>query len=659
MKLNPLIPQGAMSQEQTQEGVTVESEGEMTEEAFLKELYAFMKRRDTPIERIPHLGFKQIDLFLMFKTVQSLGGYNQVTAHQAWKQVYNKLGGNPRSTSAATCTRRHYEKLVLPYECFLRGEDKKRLTLPQHLKRSRSSSFPIGEEEGLHGGKRSAAYGHMHSTYQNSHEFFEDRVRVIPVPAYLQHYCHPSSAALAPYLPTSHTMSKALPHPDPRTSYFPSPLEVRERPLAVLRTLANEYMSSAGWAEPLNLSCKEGGIGKVSQQPSSFTPTSSTKTPKFLNKVVPLYRAGGAAKDEGTEISDTEVATAQSSPASLSTCTLPALSRHVSDLTSSEISCNSAPVTDPTTQTEAFSATTLWHHDPSSPVSLTAKVQKTDPQSEKGGEFPKPSESPLNLSNTMMSNSSGRMEIQIPLSLLQDWFKGNFVSGFHNCANTAALQSGETLMEREARSPPARDTPSDLSLHQHQRNRIICNKGEDRNFSSFYTKERHTVKEDIYTGISHHHHPVSPERWESKTDCRGYFVPCQRNLISKDVSSSNTSHFYIQNREYAARKSLPKGPMEAKDLAMGRNRSQVQATPITSAFDSYGQEHGGSGPLSLTYRCEKSQSAASPTLFGPPEKARPMTGPPSVVFVNPTSSSLQTLTQEEYLKLRQLISSSL
>ena len=36
----------------------------------------------------------------------------QVTTHQLWKQVYNTLGGNPRSTSAATCTRRHYEKSV-------------------------------------------------------------------------------------------------------------------------------------------------------------------------------------------------------------------------------------------------------------------------------------------------------------------------------------------------------------------------------------------------------------------------------------------------------------------------------------------------------------------------------------------------------------------
>ncbi len=31
---------------------------------------------------------------------------------KAWKSIYDELGGNPQNTSAATCTRRHYEKYV-------------------------------------------------------------------------------------------------------------------------------------------------------------------------------------------------------------------------------------------------------------------------------------------------------------------------------------------------------------------------------------------------------------------------------------------------------------------------------------------------------------------------------------------------------------------
>ncbi|XP_051272710.1 AT-rich interactive domain-containing protein 5B-like isoform X2 [Dicentrarchus labrax] len=95
------------------------------EQAFLVSLYKYMKERKTPIDRIPYLGFKQINLWTMFQAAQKLGGYELITARRQWKNVYDELGGNPGSTSAATCTRRHYERLILPYEKFIRGEEDK------------------------------------------------------------------------------------------------------------------------------------------------------------------------------------------------------------------------------------------------------------------------------------------------------------------------------------------------------------------------------------------------------------------------------------------------------------------------------------------------------------------------------------------------------
>ncbi|XP_023697918.2 AT-rich interactive domain-containing protein 5B-like [Paramormyrops kingsleyae] len=100
-------------------------EAHVDEQAFLVALYKFMKERKTPIERIPYLGFKQINLWTMFQAAQKLGGYELITARRQWKNVYNALGGNPGSTSAATCTRRHYERLILPYEKYIKGEDGK------------------------------------------------------------------------------------------------------------------------------------------------------------------------------------------------------------------------------------------------------------------------------------------------------------------------------------------------------------------------------------------------------------------------------------------------------------------------------------------------------------------------------------------------------
>ncbi|XP_074664313.1 AT-rich interactive domain-containing protein 5A [Strix aluco] len=119
-------PEDGCEREKPVEEATPGGEKE-EEEAFLVSLYKFMKDRHTPIERIPHLGFKQINLWKIYKAVEKLGAYELVTGRRLWKNVYDELGGSPGSTSAATCTRRHYERLVLPYVRHLKGEDDKPL----------------------------------------------------------------------------------------------------------------------------------------------------------------------------------------------------------------------------------------------------------------------------------------------------------------------------------------------------------------------------------------------------------------------------------------------------------------------------------------------------------------------------------------------------
>ncbi|XP_059083538.1 AT-rich interactive domain-containing protein 5B-like [Tigriopus californicus] len=91
---------------------------------FLQKLISFMDRRNTPIERPPMLGFKQIDLHLFFLKVEKLGGYEGCMNKKSWKAIYDELGGNPQNTSAATCTRRHYEKFLLPLEKHMRAKAK-------------------------------------------------------------------------------------------------------------------------------------------------------------------------------------------------------------------------------------------------------------------------------------------------------------------------------------------------------------------------------------------------------------------------------------------------------------------------------------------------------------------------------------------------------
>lgn len=57
-----------MAHREIQEDRTNDSmeESSETEKWFLKDLYNFMKKRDTPIERIPNLGFKQSNYIIPF-----------------------------------------------------------------------------------------------------------------------------------------------------------------------------------------------------------------------------------------------------------------------------------------------------------------------------------------------------------------------------------------------------------------------------------------------------------------------------------------------------------------------------------------------------------------------------------------------------------------
>ncbi|XP_036385248.1 AT-rich interactive domain-containing protein 5B-like [Megalops cyprinoides] len=634
-----------MSQEGTKEDSTLEPGEEMSEESFLKDLYLYMKNRDTPIERIPHLGFKQIDLFVMFKTVQSLGGYNQVTAHQLWKQVYNKLGGNPRSTSAATCTRRHYEKLILPYERYLRGEEDKELAPPRQQKRPRYTSFPHEEEEGMRGGKRSAGYGHMHTSHQSTHDLLADRVRIVPMPMHFRQYFHPGSV-LPAYLPLSAAVPSPHLHPDPRALYPPSPQEFSERPiqqLGLLRELANEYVSSSGWAEPLNLSRKAGGMGLVSQQPSSFSPPGNNKTPKFLNKVVPLYPTSGLTKEEELGEPGNEAAAPAKHSPTRPVSPLPMQEKQVIDLTSSSTSSRRAsPITEAAVKTEAFGPLPVGRHSSASTDTAAAKT----PEPKEEGEPPKPSHTPLNLSQNLLSprkGSTGRMEIQIPLSVLQDLLKGNFGSVPQHQPGATVLQSSEgEARSRQRVDPdvlPAGDNSSDLSSDSWG-NAGQRGGGLDRDWSmaSSFARESYPTLRDHYTTNGHHQHGGSPrakaEEWEPGSDCRGNLRPRHLEELPKSPTGSNHYRWmYVQRKDMEARKPVSMG---------GVPEAHARTHPDL-------REHnpGSAGTLPLAY---------SPEVSHRPQL--PVSGPPTILMVNPHTPSLYPLTQEEYLKLRRLISSS-
>ncbi|XP_014260476.1 AT-rich interactive domain-containing protein 5B-like isoform X2 [Cimex lectularius] len=96
----------------------------LEERNFMTSLHLFMKERKTPINKIPIVGFKEVNLFQLYKKVKELGGYDAVSSGKLWKFVYEVMGGDMSSTSAATLSRRHYEKLLLPFERHMNGNNR-------------------------------------------------------------------------------------------------------------------------------------------------------------------------------------------------------------------------------------------------------------------------------------------------------------------------------------------------------------------------------------------------------------------------------------------------------------------------------------------------------------------------------------------------------
>ena len=59
---------------------------------LVAELYKHMDDRGTPINRTPCIGNHEVDLYLLFRLVQKLGGAQRVTNNNQWRSVAKRLG---------------------------------------------------------------------------------------------------------------------------------------------------------------------------------------------------------------------------------------------------------------------------------------------------------------------------------------------------------------------------------------------------------------------------------------------------------------------------------------------------------------------------------------------------------------------------------------
>ncbi|KAM9816223.1 AT-rich interactive domain-containing protein 3B-like [Syngnathus typhle] len=95
---------------------------------FLDDLFIFMQKRGTPVNRIPIMAKQVLDLYKLYKLVTEKGGLVEVINKKIWREITRGLNLPTSITSAAFTLRTQYMKYLYPFEC-----EKKGLSSPGEL----------------------------------------------------------------------------------------------------------------------------------------------------------------------------------------------------------------------------------------------------------------------------------------------------------------------------------------------------------------------------------------------------------------------------------------------------------------------------------------------------------------------------------------------
>uniref|UniRef100_A0A4D5S1C7 Putative dna-binding bright/brcaa1/rbp1 n=3 Tax=Ixodes TaxID=6944 RepID=A0A4D5S1C7_IXOSC len=125
---------------------------------FLDDLFTFMQKRGTPVNRIPIMAKQVLDLYELYRLVVSRGGLVEVINKKIWREITKGLNLPSSITSAAFTLRTQYMKYLYPYEC-----EKEKLSQPDELQ----AAIDGNRREG-----RRSSYSHyaeMMSTARSQH----------------------------------------------------------------------------------------------------------------------------------------------------------------------------------------------------------------------------------------------------------------------------------------------------------------------------------------------------------------------------------------------------------------------------------------------------------------------------------------------------------
>ncbi|XP_039594781.1 AT-rich interactive domain-containing protein 4B isoform X2 [Polypterus senegalus] len=103
-------------------------------ENFLQQLYKFMEDRGTPINKRPVLGYRNLNLFKLYRLVHNLGGFDNIDSGSVWKQVYQDLGIPVLNSAAGYNVKCAYRKYLYGFEEYCKSTGIKfQMALPEKI----------------------------------------------------------------------------------------------------------------------------------------------------------------------------------------------------------------------------------------------------------------------------------------------------------------------------------------------------------------------------------------------------------------------------------------------------------------------------------------------------------------------------------------------
>ncbi|CAM5112531.1 unnamed protein product [Eretmochelys imbricata] len=109
---------------------------------FLDDLFGFMQKRGTPVNRIPIMAKQVLDLYTLYRLVTEKGGLVEVINKKIWREITKGLNLPTSITSAAFTLRTQYMKYLYPYEC-----EKQALSSPGELQAAIDSNRREGRRQ--------------------------------------------------------------------------------------------------------------------------------------------------------------------------------------------------------------------------------------------------------------------------------------------------------------------------------------------------------------------------------------------------------------------------------------------------------------------------------------------------------------------------------